>query len=481
MREVFLGAYFFLLFYVAFYGIHLYWLSALYLRSRRSLRPPPPLPDCPSVTVQLPIYNEKMVAARLIESVARFDWPRDRLEIQVLDDSDDETTILIDRETARWRAEGVTVVHLHRDTRTGYKAGALAEGLARAAGEYIAVFDADNLPRPDFLRRTIGYFTDPGIGLVQARWSFLNREESLLCRAQALFLDSHFYIEQAARQYGGLFLNFNGTAGVWRRQAIVDAGGWQADTLTEDLDLSYRAQLAGWRLAFAEDVDVGTELPGSIRAFKSQQFRWARGAIQTGRKVLPAILRSSLPLRIKIASFFHLTQKTVSLALLFLALFLIPALFIRLQGGMLKVLVIDLPVFLAGTGSMSMFYGMAFRRERAARSWRDVLLLPAMTSLGIALAANNSLAIWSAVFERDNRFIRTPKAGATAGWMAALPGEYRVRFDRTVKFEILLAGYALAAIGCAIWLNLFFTLPFLITFTFGYVYFAFLSLRENHA
>jgi hypothetical protein len=276
-------------------------------------------------------------------------------------------------------------------------------------------------------------------------------------------------------------MNFNGTAGVWRRQAIESAGGWQADTLTEDLDLSFRTQMAGWKMIMAEDIDVPTELPGSIRAFKTQQFRWAKGAFETGLKLLPTILKSDLPRRLKMSSFFHLTQKVISVALLFLSILLIPALYFRLETGMLKVLAVDLPIFLAGTGSMSIFYGLAHKREESDRTWRSGLLLPALTSIGIGLAVNNSWAVFSAVFSRHNQFERTPKTGSDRNRRIAPPKDYRVKIDHTVRVETALALYALGAVACAVSLKLFLSLPFLMTFSFGYLYFSVLSIKERYA
>ena len=485
MSNLFVGIYFFLLFYIAVYGFHLYWLIFLYLTCDRpepvSYDLPADESEVPIVTVQLPIYNERAVALRLITTVAALDWPADRLEIQVLDDSDDDTAEIIAPELNRLRREGLRISHLRRGHRVGYKAGALAHGLNLAGGEFIAVFDADNLPRPDFLTRLMGYFKERESGLVQARWSFLNRNQSLLCRAQALFLDAHFLVEQSARSRGGLFMNFNGTAGIWRRKAIEDAGGWQSDTLTEDLDLSYRAQLAGWKMRLAEDVDVPTELPAAIRSFKTQQYRWARGAVETGRKVLPQVFASSLPWRVKVAALFHLTHKTVSLALPLLAILLIPALYVRLEGGMAKLLLIDLPIFLAGTGSMSIFYGLAYKRIGGERSWKNSLILPVLTSLGVALAVNNSRALAAAFFGEGNTFVRTPKTGSSARQIFPIPDGYRISFDRTVFLEMALAGYSLIALGWAAALDLYFSLPFLATFAFGYLYFTFLSIKESHA
>ncbi len=489
--DLFLIFYFFLLFWIASYGIHLYWLIFIYLKNRKRSDATIPLADIydselPLVTIQLPVYNERFVVERLIKAVSNFDYPPDRFEIQVLDDSTDDTTAIIGTVMKQVEEMGVTITHLHRDHRRGYKAGALADGLSIARGEFIAIFDSDNIPRVDFLQKLIGRFSDPTIGMVQARWSFINRDQSLLCRAQALFLDAHFLIEQAARSYGNLFMNFNGTAGIWRKRAIIEAGGWQSDTLTEDLDLSYRAQMAGWKMIFVEAVDVPTELPASIRSFKSQQYRWARGAVETGLKVLPNLYRKRFPYRVKLAATFHLTHKSVSLALLLLAVMLVPALYLRLESGLLKILLVDLPIFLAGTGSMSLFYGLAYRRQKKIRTTKNLLLLPAMTSLGVALSINNSLAIFSALFgsHQTPEFVRTPKTG-TSGENKSHPSpvssDYKIKFDRTMVIEIGLALYALVAIGYAGWLGLYFSMPFLATFAFGFMYYGLRSLGEHFA
>lgn len=482
MRDVFLVFYFFLLAYIAIYGVHIYWLIFLYLKSRNNTYDVD-LPDTfrPIVTVQLPIYNERKVAARLISAVAGMDWPADKLQIQVLDDSDDITTEIVSREVARLTKAGCDIEHVRRQSREGFKAGALAHGLKSAKGELIAVFDADNLPEQTFLMEIVGHFADPFIGMVQARWGFLNRESSYLCRAQALFLDAHFLIEQVARSRGGLMMNFNGTAGVWRKQAINDSGGWSADTLTEDLDLSYRVQLRGWRARFVDDIVVPTELPASLGSFKSQQHRWAKGAIETAIKLLPQILRSDLSLRVKLGAFLHLTQKTVSVALLILSVLLVPALYFRMEGGSLKIFLVDLPVFLAGTGSMSLFYGLAYRHQKKVRSLRSSAVLPVLTSIGIALTVHNSLAVISALLGRKEPFVRTPKTGATGEETIEIPSDYRIRADWSVGIEIALALYSALAVFCAIYLGLIFAIPYLITFAFGFVYFSVISVKESYA
>ncbi|MGH7732025.1 MAG: glycosyltransferase, partial [Candidatus Eiseniibacteriota bacterium] len=298
-------------------------------RDRPETRPADPGDrSLPVVTVQLPIFNESRVVTRLIDAAAALDYPPDRLEIQVLDDSDDETREIASRAVARHRARGVDIHHLHRPHRRGFKAGALADGLARARGSLVAVFDADFVPAPDFLLRLVPRFADAAVGMVQARWGHLNRARSALTAAQATLLDAHFLIEHPARMHAGLFFNFNGTAGIWRRACIEDAGGWSDDTVTEDLDLSYRAQLEGWRFEFDAAVEAPGELPGDVAALRSQQRRWTRGAIQTARKLLPRIWRAPLPRRVKWEAFVHLTGNIVYPLLLLLGLLLLPALLV---------------------------------------------------------------------------------------------------------------------------------------------------------
>jgi cellulose synthase/poly-beta-1,6-N-acetylglucosamine synthase-like glycosyltransferase len=302
MNYVLCSAYFAVLLLLAMYGLHRSHLVLTCLRYRKRLREmsqdPAPLPDAelPQVTIQLPLYNEATVATRLLEHVARIDYPRERLEIQVLDDSTDETRSLLRTEVERLRDLGLDVVYLHRVDRVGYKAGALDAGLKVAKGDLIAIFDADFLPQPDFLRRIVPLFVaDAKVGMVQARWGHLNRDHSLLTRTQALMLDGHHLVENRARSAAGWLFNFSGTGGMWRRQAIDTSGGWQHDTLTEDLDLSYRAQLAGWRFLYRENVVSPAELPEDVSAFRAQQFRWAKGTVQTARKLLfTKVLRSKL-------------------------------------------------------------------------------------------------------------------------------------------------------------------------------------------
>jgi cellulose synthase/poly-beta-1,6-N-acetylglucosamine synthase-like glycosyltransferase len=394
----------------------------------------PDPPAWPPVTVQLPVYNERAVVERLVDAAARLDYPG-RLEIQVLDDSTDETTARAGDRVEHWRRQGVEIALHHRDQRTGFKAGALAAGLVRARGEILVVFDADFVPTPDFLRRIVPRFSDPRIGMVQARWGHLNRERSSLTIAQAMMLDAHFLLEHEARMSAGLFFNFNGTAGAWRRACIEDAGGWTHDTLTEDLDLSYRAQLAGWRFVVATDVVVPAELPSDVLALKSQQRRWATGSIQTARKVLPTLLRSALPARVKLEAVAHLTANA-AYPLLLLSGVLLPAVL-----AVPPVLAPELAAVLdAGSIACGAFPLLAFLAAghraaggRAARRPWDIL---ATLAVAAGLTLNNTLAVVAGLRRPLGGWERTPKTGEAA---APARRAYAARRDPGAVLEILLA------------------------------------------
>src|SRR5712691_2613259 len=395
------------------YGLNAYVMIALHWWTRRSARAAPPPPDppvWPLVTVQLPLYNERYVAGRLLEAAGTLDYPTDRLEIQVLDDSTDDTTAVVAETAQCLRARGVNVVHVRRAERTGFKAGALAAGLASARGEFVAIFDADFVPPRDFLRRTIPHFADARVAVVQTRWGHLNREFSFLTVAQALGLDGHFGVEQVARCRGHLLLNFNGTAGVWRRAAIEDAGGWAHDTLTEDLDLSYRAQLRGWRICYLPELVCPAELPVLISGFKSQQRRWAKGSIQTALKLLPQVLGSRLSLWAKYQAFVHLTYYMIHPLMLAVVLLSIPALEIGALTQSTTTLVVASAVFgLASVGPACMLiYAQMVLPESG---WRQALRLPSIMVIGVGVAWSTSLAVLSAFWGRDLRFVRTPKFG----------------------------------------------------------------------
>ena len=395
------------------YGLNAYFLSAIHWWNRRRIREavtPEPPPEWPSVTVQLPLYNERYVARRLLEAVGALDYPSDRLEIQVLDDSTDDTGAIIDEAASRLRARGLTVVHLHRRERAGFKAGALAAGLKEACGEFVAIFDGDAVPQADFLRNTIPHLTDPRVAVVQTRLGHLNREFSVLTMAQAVGIDGHFAVEQSARFWGNLLLNFNGTAGVWRKAAIEDAGGWAHDTLTEDLDLSYRAQLRGWRIVYRPDLVCPAELPVLITGFKSQQRRWAKGAIQTAFKLLPAIARAPLSLWVKYQAFIHLTYYMIYPAMLTVILLSVPSLGVQgvaPEGNILIDVSLALTLGILGPGFLLLYAQRVLDPGWWRRAWR----LPAIMIIGIGVGWSTSVAVLDALWRKDLEFARTPKFG----------------------------------------------------------------------
>jgi cellulose synthase/poly-beta-1,6-N-acetylglucosamine synthase-like glycosyltransferase len=476
-----LATYFFVLVILAVYGWHRYYLVYLYMKHKdRQPVPAGSFEILPPVTVQLPIYNEMYVADRLIDAVCRLDYPRERLEIQVLDDSTDETTAIAQRAVRRHAEAGINIVYLHRTDRRGFKAGALEAGLHVASGEYVAVFDADFIPTPDFLRRTIHYFTNPQVGMVQARWGHINEDYSLLTKIQAILLDGHFVLEHGGRNRSGLFFNFNGTAGIWRRAAIPDAGGWQHDTLTEDLDLSYRAQLRGWRFVFLHDLVAPAEVPVEMNAFKSQQHRWAKGSIQTARKVLPQILRSNLPLGVKAEAFFHLTANVNYLLMCVLSVLMAPSMVIRYNMGWYEMLLIDVPLFFAATASVANFY-MVCQRE-LHRDWTTRLkYLPFLMSIGIGLTVNNTRAVLEALFRKETEFARTPKyriEGQADEWIGK---KYRQNVVVQPMIELALGLYFTATAFYALANGIYGTLPFLVLFQIGFLYTGLLSIMQQYA
>lgn len=467
---------------LACYGLHRYWMIFLYYRHRR--HPPQPqgrFTELPRVTVQLPLYNEKFVAARLLDAVARLDYPADRLEIQVLDDSTDETTEICAAKVAEWQARGRRMHFLHRNERVGFKAGALQAGLAMATGEFIVIFDADFVPPPDLLRRTIHYFTDPHVGMLQTRWGHLNDQHSLLTRVQSIFLDGHFLIEQTARSRSGRFFNFNGTAGLWRRACIEDAGGWSADTLAEDLDLSYRAQLRGWKFLFLSDVVVPAELPVEMNAFKTQQHRWAKGSIQACKKLLPAVWRSPVSWKVKCEATAHLTSNFGYLMLLLLCVFCrapAAATTAQLTGHLpwAKIMLVDLPLFCAATVSVIAFYICA-QRELHAQWWRRLAYVPLMMAIGVGLSVNNARAVLEALFNHRSDFIRTPKYGAAPRDQ----GSYRTWRGFVPVVELALAVYFSHHLGKAILLDQWSVVPFLAIIAMGFTYVGLLSIAPQRA
>jgi cellulose synthase/poly-beta-1,6-N-acetylglucosamine synthase-like glycosyltransferase len=466
---------------LAMYGFHRSMLMYLYYRSRGAdPSPQSRFTELPVVTVQLPLFNEMYVAARLLDSIALLDYPRDKLEIQVLDDSTDETQAICKAKVEELRATGLDIVYIHRIDRTGFKAGALEHGLKSARGEFVMVFDADFLPPADIIERTIHFFTKPKVGMVQVRWDHVNRDYSRLTELQAMMLDGHFVIEHTARHRSGRFFNFNGTAGIWRLASIVDAGGWSHDTLTEDMDLSYRAQLKGWEFIYLKDVVSPAELPVEMNAFKSQQFRWAKGSIQVAKKLLPTIWRSKdVSFSVKLEAFFHLTNNFAYPLLLLLSILLLPNLLVRTHHGWREVMLIDLPLFFGTTLSIASFY-ITSQRE-IQRNWKPTLRrLPLMMSLGIGLCINQTRAVIEALFDSESgEFVRTPKHGVVRrfeGWTAK---KYRATKTLIPFVEVLFAVYFAVASFIAVAAGHYVSLPFMLLFTMGFGYVGVLSLHQT--
>jgi len=477
------GAYVFLLMLIGLYGLHRYWLVYLFGRHHKH-RPRPQVryAQVPRVTVQLPMFNEGLVAHRIIDAACRIDYPTDRLQIQVVDDSTDDSADLAKQRVDHWAQQGVDIQYVHRTDRTGFKAGALENAMGTATGELIAIFDADFIPPCSFLKRTVHYFTDPKLGMVQTRWSHINRDHSLLTRGQAIFLDGHFVIEHTARNRSGAWINFNGTAGLWRRQAIETAGGWQHDTLTEDVDLSYRAQLAGWQFLFLPWVACPAELPPEINAFKSQQHRWTKGSIQTAIKLLPALMRADLSKKIKLEAFFHLTSPMVYLYITLLAVLFYPAIALNLEPfgrGTWYGLLLGLSLFGMGTVSATVFY-IASQRAQKRSAWGTVAQMPLLMAIGIGIALNNAIACIEALVGHDSPFIRTPKYNVSAGEATqAGPGKTGITrvipipsMKRSISFmELSMGLYMLLCVGLSLHAeHTIVSTPFLILFAVGYLY-----------
>ena len=485
LERAWLGAYYVVLLLLAVYGIHRLVIVALYQFGRSSApRELNTMKEWPRVTVQLPLFNELYVAERLLEAAAAIDYPAERLEIQVLDDSTDRTYEIVARKVAELRRRGVAIVHLHRTDRQGFKAGALAAGLGSALGEFICVFDADFLPPRDLLKRSLPHFGAPEVGMVQARWTHLNRDYSLLSRAQALQLDAHFVIEHAARNRSGRFFNFNGTAGIWRRETIEDAGNWQHDTLTEDLDLSYRAQVRGWRFIYLNHVEAPAELPVQISGLRSQRHRWTKGAVQTARKMLGRVWHSPVPLRAKIEATFHLTANFNYPLNLILSVLIFPAMLIRMKTGFEGFLVLDLPVFLCGTLSVYAYYLLAQRELGRLNS--DVFKsLPGLILMDTGLAVNNTKAVLEGFKRGTGEFVRTPKfslARTADDWIGKA---YRGGDSWIYGIELAIGLYFSVTVVVAIQLGMWPALPFLVLYQAGYLYIGLLSFiqrrRETNA
>lgn len=479
-----LVGYFSVLLLLSLYGFHRYIIVRLY-RKYAGGDDPEPLrsfdeAELPRVTVQLPVYNELYVVERLIDAACALEYPSERLQIQVLDDSTDETSERAARRVQFWRERGVDIALIQRGNRKGYKAGALQHGLQSATGDFIAIFDADFVPQPDFLRCTIDHFSDPEIGMVQARWDYINRDSSLLTRAQAVLLDGHFVLEHTARNRSGRFFNFNGTAGIWRRRAIEDSGGWQHHTLTEDLDLSYRAQLEGWKFRFLRDLTVPSELPVEMSAFKSQQHRWSKGTLQTARKILPRILRSDLGWKIKLEAFYHLTGNLAYVLMVVLAILMPMATLVRVQQGWHEVLLLDIPIFLSATFSICYFYWVS-QREIGRGRWATLRLLPAVLGLGIGMCLNNARGVVEAVFRRESPFVRTPKYAISGKNGPSRSNIYARKTSLMPIVELAFGAWFTFAI-LAILIDPAHPvagIPFLLLFQFGFLYVGGLTIGQS--
>jgi len=471
--------YFAVLLALSCYGLHRLHLVVLCKRHNKTveaaaeaceLERSQDLSDLPHVTVQLPLFNEATVSTRLLEAAASIDYPRDRLEIQILDDSIDETSALVRAHVAQLQARGIDAVYLHRVDRVGYKAGALDAGLKVAKGELIAIFDADFIPQPEWVRAIVRHFRDPKVGMVQTRWGHINRDVSLLTKVQSLMLDGHHLVENRARFGSGLLFNFSGTGGMWRACAIGDAGGWQHDTLTEDLDLSYRAQLAGWRFVYRPDVVTPSELPEDVSAVRAQQYRWAKGTVQTLRKLAGTVWRADLTLAQRVEAMFHMTPHFAYPLLVTLSVLLLPALILMPATDNLTMILVDLPLLAATSGSLAAFYMEAERAQGRSR-WGALAGLPMIIALGTGLAPHLSRAVWDGLRNSAGEFVRTPKQGDKKGRYLAVTSLPILEFG--------LAALAFAATIASVQTGHWFATPFAMLFTFGYSYIGLLVAREQ--
>jgi len=479
MQDFVIHAYFVSLTILFLFGSSGFVMIYYYMKHRdKQTDDPGDLSSTPAVTIQLPVFNEYYVVERLIRATCAMDYPLDKLEIQVLDDSTDGTIDLIAGIVAEYRTAGYNIRHCRRDNRTGFKAGALKQGLITATGEYIAIFDADFIPKSDFLRKTLPYFLRDGkCGLVQTRWEHLNSEYSFLTRVQAMALDGHFVIEQNVRNKAGFFINFNGTGGIWRKACILDAGNWEADTLTEDLDLSYRAQLRGWKFKFLNDVTSPAELPSEINALKSQQFRWTKGAIETARKILPRVWKSNLPLEKKIHATFHLSNNIVFPFILIAGILNVPLIFIKHQGGYENYFTVMAVFVFAFLGSF-MFY--LYSQKDVYHDWqRRMLLFPLFMAGSMGFAVNNTKAVIEGLLKSKSEFVRTPKYSVVDKKDHWLDKKYVIRkVNYTVIIELALALYCLFGVAASIYYLELAAVPFQLMFSMGFGLVAWLSLKH---
>ncbi len=434
--------------------------------------------EFPVVTMQLPLYNERYVVTRLIDSVIRMDYPKEKLEIQLLDDSTDDTSEIISKHIQKYLEQGYDIKHIHRTNRQGYKAGALKEGLEVARGEFIAIFDADFVPRKKFLKRTLPYFyKDDKICLVQTRWEHLNRNESIITKTLAFALDAHFVIEQAVRNRAGYFIGFNGTGGIWRKSAIFDAGNWQPDTLTEDLDLSYRAQMKGWKIKYLINFTSPSELPSEINSIKSQQFRWTKGAIETSKKLFPKVLKSDLPLKIKCASFIHLCSNYAFPFILLAAILNVPIVLIK-ETGDYEALFKFMSVFTFAFISSFLLY--LYAQKDIYQDWQKrIIYFPVFMAGSMGLSLNNTKAVFEGIINRKSEFVRTPKFGDNNNQIALKNKRY---VSKKISFltiiELILSLYCFFGVFLSIIYAQIASLPFQLMFAFGFGILSFFSIKQ---
>ncbi len=481
MDDVVLIGYFVSLFILFVFGCHGFIMMYYHNKYRNVKHKSKTVNDFTStVTIQLPLYNELYVVERLINAVCDIEYPQDKLEIQVLDDSTDETTAITEKIVREKQQLGFDIVHVRRGTREGFKAGALKEGLKTAKGEYIAIFDADFIPHKDFLKKTLSFFSDEKVGMVQTRWEHINGDYSILTKAQALALDGHFVIEQTVRNKAGFFINFNGTGGIWKRDCIEDAGNWHADTLTEDLDLSYRAQLNGWHFVFLPDFTSPAELPSEINALKTQQFRWTKGAIETAKKILPLVWKSKIPLRVKLQSTFHLTNNLVFPFILLAAILNVPLIFIKNSGSHEAYFAI-LSLFVLAFVSSFLFY--LYSQKDIRTDWRKkIVLFPLFMAGSMGFAVNNSRAVIEGLLNRKSEFVRTPKFKVVSErdtWMGKRYLSKKLGFS--VYVEAIMAIYCLVGIASSIYFLEIAALPFQILFFIGFSFVSVTSIKHAFA
>jgi cellulose synthase/poly-beta-1,6-N-acetylglucosamine synthase-like glycosyltransferase len=474
--------YFGILLILSIYGVHRYETIRRYRKYRKNLlrTAPQRFAQLPRVTIQLPLYNERFVVARLLEEVSKIDYPRELLQIQVLDDSTDETHPYTERLCNEYRAAGVPIEYRHRTNRHGFKAGALQAGLETATGELIAIFDADFIPPADFLRRTVDFFVEPEVGVVQTRWSYLNKEYSILTQVEAMLLDGHFVLEHGARCGSGLFFNFNGTAGILRRTMIDDAGGWQHETLTEDSDLSYRAQLKGWRFVYVPMLDCPSELPVETYGFQVQQARWAKGLTQVAMKLLPRILKADLPFRIKAEAFLHLTPNISYPLMLAISMLMLPVMIVRFYMGVFQMVTIDLPLIIASFWSISAFYLYAQRELYPKSWWKSIAFLPMLMAAGVALTVSNSKGVVEALLGIQSSFARTAKYAVGAQKVKVQAQAYRRRSGWLPYIELAIGTYFVFMMNFAMDTLNYFAIPFLLLFVCGYYWAGFSTLYEEN-